>query len=350
MATFAPIYNPGVPFQSAILGGIAEGKRVTIQGQAHSNPKRFAVNFICYNNDIAFHFNPRFDEKNVIVCNTMQGGNWGSEERRQNMPFQQNTYFDIAIMVMGHAFQVTVNGQHLLEYRHRVPYQNIQSLQISGDLNLSCVTFSPPVAMSPAPPPYTPGYMGNTPGYVCNTPGYVSNTPGYVQNSFVPPIYGAQMVPSMAAPPVFGAPMPQKAPVTMYNPVMPFQAALQTNFGRNGRVIIMGNIPYGADRFHINLLNSRTRNIHLHVNPRFREGAVVRNTQDRGTWGPEERTMSYMPFIPGQSFQIEIKNEGGSFGIYSNGAKLFNYVHRLPFNQINMIEVGGDVTLTLVQY
>ncbi|KAM3911985.1 galectin-4-like [Leptodactylus fuscus] len=329
MAAFAPIYNPGVPFQSAILGGITEGKRVTIQGQVHSCAKRFAVNFICYNNDIAFHFNPRFDDGNVIVCNTMQMKSWGTEERTHNMPFQRNAYFDISILVLGHSFQVTVNGQYLLEYRHRVSYQTIQSFQVTGDLNLSCVTFSPSVDMLPAPPPYTPGY---------------------VQNSFAPPMYGAPMAPSMAVPPVFGIPNPQKPPMTLYNPVMPFQAAFQSNFGKHGKIIIMGNIHHGADRFHVNLLNSRTRNIHLHVNPRFKEGAFVRNTQNRNTWGPEERQISYMPFHPGQSFQLEIRNEGGCFGVYSNGSKLFNYVHRLPFNQIDMIEVGGDVILTYVQY
>lgn len=30
----------GVPFQSAILGGITEGKSVTIQGQANGHAKR----------------------------------------------------------------------------------------------------------------------------------------------------------------------------------------------------------------------------------------------------------------------------------------------------------------------
>lgn len=47
---------------------------------------------------------------------------------------------------------------------------------------------------------------------------------------------------------------------------------------------------------------------------------------------------------------MEIRNEGGVIGVYSNGSKLFNYVHRLPANQIDMIEVGGNVTLTYVQY
>ncbi|XP_053330186.1 galectin-4-like isoform X4 [Spea bombifrons] len=286
MASFAPIYNPTVPFQSAILGGINEGKRVSIQGQARNQAKRFAINFVCFNNDIAFHFNPRFDEGNVIVCNTMQRNSWGSEERKSRMPFQRNTFFDIGITVLGHAFQVTVNGQFTLEYRHRVSYQTIQSLEVKGDVNLTCVTFS-----------------GSAAG-----------------------------------------------PVSIHNPPMPFMAALQGTFMQNRSIIIVGFVSYGADKFGVDLLNSATRDIYLHINPRFREGALVRNTKDRGNWGPEERHVSYMPFTQGQSFQMEIRNEGGCFGVYVGGAKVFTYVHRLPVTQIDRIEVGGDVTLSYVQF
>ncbi|KAM5146283.1 galectin-9-like [Mantella aurantiaca] len=320
----APIYNPSVPFQSAILGGISDGKRVTIQGQVHSHASRFAIDFVCFNNDIAFHFNPRLDEGNVIVCNTMQSHNWGSEERKHHMPFQRNTYFDVTIVVVGHAFQVTVNGQFLLEYRHRVSYQTIQSLQVNGDVNLSCVTFHPSAAeMYSAPPPYTP--------------------------SAAPPMYAAPMAPSVAFP-VLRLAKPHKGPTVVHNPVMPFQAAFPKSFSNNRNIVITGNVHYGADKFHVNLMNSRTRNIHLHINPRFNENTIVRNTQNRGAWGPEERQLSYMPFYPGQNFQMEIRNEGGVLGVYSNGSKLFNYVHRLPANQIDMLEIGGNVNLTYVQY
>ncbi|XP_040179517.1 galectin-9-like isoform X2 [Rana temporaria] len=333
MAGYAPIYNPVVPFQSAILGGISDGKRVTLQGQVHSHAKSFAINFDCFKNDIAFHFNPRFDEGNVIVCNTMQNNNWGSEERKHHMPFQRNAYFDVAIVVVGHAFQVTVNGQFLLEYRHRVSFQGIQSLSVKGDVSLSCVTFHPsPAEMTPAPPPYTPCSAQTMYGA-----------------QMTQPMYGAPMVPSVAFP-VMGAAKPQKGPTMVHNPVMPFQAAFPKSFANIGNIVLTGNVPYGADRFHVNLLNNKTRNIHLHMNPRFNEGTIVRNTQNRGAWGPEERQLAYMPFCQGQNFQMEIRNEGGVMGVYSNGSKLFNYVHRLPANQIDTIEVGGNVTLTYVQY
>lgn len=65
------------------------------------------MNLRCVNNDIAFHFNPRFDESRpVVVCNTEQGRHWGPEERTYVMPFQHGTYFEMITKVQGHCYQV----------------------------------------------------------------------------------------------------------------------------------------------------------------------------------------------------------------------------------------------------
>uniref|UniRef100_A0A8D0GZK8 Galectin n=1 Tax=Sphenodon punctatus TaxID=8508 RepID=A0A8D0GZK8_SPHPU len=143
MAFQQPILNPNVPFTGSIFGGLSEGKMVLIQGQVHPYVKRFSMNLRCSNGDIAFHFNPRFDEgRLVVVCNTEQSHCWGSEERTYNMPFQSDTYFEMIINVKNHCYQVSVNGQHFLEYRHRVPLHTVQTLEIVGDVSLSCVSFS----------------------------------------------------------------------------------------------------------------------------------------------------------------------------------------------------------------
>uniref|UniRef100_A0A670IT69 Galectin n=1 Tax=Podarcis muralis TaxID=64176 RepID=A0A670IT69_PODMU len=58
---------------------------------------RFAVNFLCANGDIAFHFNPRFDMlKPVVVCNTDEVF-WGEEEIASSMPFKQNNSFEMTV-------------------------------------------------------------------------------------------------------------------------------------------------------------------------------------------------------------------------------------------------------------
>lgn len=67
---------------------------------------RFSVNLLCQNGDVAFHFNPRFDEGRVVVCNTMQQGRWGTEERTFNMTFQAGVYFEMIIHVQAQCYQV----------------------------------------------------------------------------------------------------------------------------------------------------------------------------------------------------------------------------------------------------
>lgn len=49
-----------------------------------------------YNNDIAFHLNPRVKE-DVVVRNSRLGGAWGSEERELDFnPFRECEYFDVS--------------------------------------------------------------------------------------------------------------------------------------------------------------------------------------------------------------------------------------------------------------
>jgi galectin-4 len=113
----------------------------------------------------------------------------------------------------------------------------------------------------------------------------------------------------------------------------------------------------------------------LHINPRIGEGAVVRNSLLNGSWGSEERKLSYNPFGPGQFFdvslgplphplqsrvlpsltltplpQLSIRCGTDRFKVYANGQHLFDYAHRFSaFQRVDVIEIHGDVTLSYVQ-
>jgi hypothetical protein len=65
---------------------IHTGSRIFLRGTIHPGAKRFEINLLQgYNDtdDIAFHFNPRFDVR-TIVKNHRHNGGWGQEE---NQPF-----------------------------------------------------------------------------------------------------------------------------------------------------------------------------------------------------------------------------------------------------------------------
>ncbi|KAM4667317.1 galectin-3 isoform 2-T3 [Amazona ochrocephala] len=95
-------------------------------------------------NDIAFHFNPRFneDKRKVIVCNSMFHHHWGKEERTApRFPFEAGKPFKIQILCEADHFKVAVNDAHLLQYSFREKRLNeITKLCIAGDITLTSVT------------------------------------------------------------------------------------------------------------------------------------------------------------------------------------------------------------------
>lgn len=144
-----PMYNPPVPFTMGIPGGMYPGKMVFVSGVPHPNASRFTVNLQCGSydqSDIGLHFDVRLrsgNDFNVVVRNSMQGGQWGSEERHSPyFPFMPNANFDMIIMAEGNCFKVAVNNQHLFEFFHRLqPISRIDHLKITGDVRLTQVRF-----------------------------------------------------------------------------------------------------------------------------------------------------------------------------------------------------------------
>lgn len=142
-------------------------------------------------------------------------------------------------------------------------------------------------------------------------------------------------------------------------------------------IIIKGYIPRTAKSFVINFKVGSSGDVALHINPRMTEGAVVRNSFLNGSWGSEERKVSYNPFGPGQFFdvslgflsllpseasvlalasylpfslQLSVRCGADRFKVYANGQHLFDFSHSLSaFQRVDLVEIHGDVTLSYVQ-
>ncbi|XP_067831212.1 galectin-9-like [Heptranchias perlo] len=288
-----PIYNPIIPFTGAIFGGLQEGKMVIIQGQVPGHAKRFAVDFQCGScenprSDVAFHFNLRYDEGNVVVCNTLERQCWGSEERKQQMPIPCGSYFELIVNVRSYCFQVSVNGQHFLEYNHRLPLSRVDTLKISGDVHVNAITFRSPNNTNP--------------------------------------------------------------PVTVSNPVVPYDIYMGS-LKLQQKVKVIGTVKPTSHRFTINLKTSYGDNVALHIDQRFSENAVVRNSRINQSWGTEERDLPFLPFIPGQTFEMLIVVQSTCYEVSVNGRHLFNFNHRIqPLSKVDQLSITGDISLSLVQY
>jgi len=128
-------YYP-VPYESGISGGLGADKSLHIYATPEKKGKRFNINLLRKNGDIALHFNPRFDEK-AIVRNALQAGEWGNEEREGKMPLEKGVGFDLQITNEPYAFQIYINGERFATFAHRSDPNDICGLQIQGDLELT---------------------------------------------------------------------------------------------------------------------------------------------------------------------------------------------------------------------
>uniref|UniRef100_A0A1I7XAU3 Galectin n=1 Tax=Heterorhabditis bacteriophora TaxID=37862 RepID=A0A1I7XAU3_HETBA len=129
-------YYP-VPYESGLAGeGLAPGKSLVIYGFPEKKGKRFHINLLKKNGDIALHFNPRFDEK-AVVRNSLISNEWGNEEREGKIPFEKAVGFDLEIKNEEYAFQILVNGERFASFAHRLEPHELNGLQIGGDVEIT---------------------------------------------------------------------------------------------------------------------------------------------------------------------------------------------------------------------
>lgn len=349
-STQAPYVNPAIPFSGIIQGGLQEGLQITIQGTVLASVNRITVNFQTgfSENDIAFHFNPRFEDGGYVVCNTKQRGHWGPEERKMQMPFQKGRPFELSFLVQRSEFKVMVNKNFFVQYSHRVPYHLVDTIAVSGSLKLSFITFQRSSAV-PVQPVFSTVQFSQPIQFPRNPRGRNSKLQG-IRPAHQAPVAQTVIHTVHTAPgPMFPTPgiQPVAYPTSAY-PV-PFFTSIPNGLYPSKTIIVAGIVLPNAKRFHINLYSGM--DIAFHLNPRFNEKVVVRNTQINNTWGPEERNLlGKIPFSCGQSFSVWILCESHCFKVSVDGQHLCDYVHRLKhLPDINNLEVAGDVQLSHVQ-
>ncbi|XP_060113947.1 galectin-4 [Heteronotia binoei] len=309
---YMPTYNPPLPCSKPVPYGLRAGMSVYVQGMIPHTTDSFRVNFTS-GSDIVLHFNPRFKGHDSIVLNSCHGGKWGKEERH-NMSLQLGQHFEIIFIINNDHFQIMVNRNPFCEFKHRMPIERVQEVNVDGDMELQSLTVLGGGMMGgggmPAQPHPPMGMPGMNPAY--------------------------PNLPMMMAP-------------VSYNPQVPYRGNFSGGLGSKRTVVVRGFIPQNAKGFRINF--KAGNDIILHINPRLDERCVVRNSCLNGAWGREERELSSNPFQPGQYFDISIRCGNERFKVFVNDQPLFNFAHRFRnFQQIDTLDIDGDVVLSYVQY
>lgn len=134
-----------LPFETQFPNGHLQfGDKVIVRGMPKG--KRFVVNFIGSNNDMLFHFNPRFDDPtsgNVVVRNS-NVGTWGKEEREGDFLFEKEKTFDLVFINEPYSIQMFIDNKRYGSYAHRTtnPGEDYVRISVTGDLELTGLEFS----------------------------------------------------------------------------------------------------------------------------------------------------------------------------------------------------------------
>uniref|UniRef100_W5KDU2 Galectin n=1 Tax=Astyanax mexicanus TaxID=7994 RepID=W5KDU2_ASTMX len=329
---YQPIYNPDIPYVGPIGGGLRAGMSIYIQGKIHHHINRFQVNLQCAEFDgcdVAFHLNPRFDLWDKVIFNTFQNGSWEGEEKVKHMPFRKGEHFELIIVVNSEGYQINVNGKDFYLFQHRMPLERVCFLQIGGDVAIDTI----------------------------NILGVRDKTGNPVENEEITVYYIIRISYKPVSNTAHSLLATFSIPLSAMNNFLylcfqgiPYSDMIPGGMTAKRTIIVRGMVPYGADRFCINFVVGGSRDIAFHINPRIREGIVIRNSLIGGCWGDEERDCDFNPFLEGQFFEVSIRCGEEKFKVYANGQHLCTFYHRSPYSQINMLEVQGDVQVSYIHF
>ncbi|XP_072889801.1 galectin-2-like [Hemitrygon akajei] len=119
--------------------GMKVGDTLKIKGKISDDANRFSLNLGNNSENIALHFNPRFDDTAdgaVIVCNSKCDNCWDSEQRESNFPFARGEKFKLHITLKEDTFEVVLPNDSTIEFPNRLSLDTINFLSVDGDVKL----------------------------------------------------------------------------------------------------------------------------------------------------------------------------------------------------------------------
>ncbi|XP_033625559.1 uncharacterized protein LOC117288794 [Asterias rubens] len=312
------VRNPPTPYVGALSGSLQNGAMIKVKLTVKQNPKRFDINLQSSMREdprpnIAFHFNPRFNDS-TIRRNSLRDGRWdhGEEIAAPFFPFVAGGTFEITILCMKKCYKVLVDGNQVAEYNHRQGLHTVNALAVQGDVSIQEISMMQCSRRMP---------------YVLPTAVEVGNA--------------------------------DKMADIINNPVIPYDGNIPAGLFPSKTIFIQGYVPPQSEQFHINLqcgVQSQPRSdIALHFNPRFvfkQQNAqyVVLNALKSQQWGPEERGGTF-PFVRGQNFEVIILCEVNEYKVAVNGVHFASFRHRIPdLQRVSFISIGGGVKIYNIRF
>ncbi|KAJ7992606.1 hypothetical protein DPEC_G00280430 [Dallia pectoralis] len=116
------------------------GDVLKVQGRILDEAQRFQIDLGCDENDLALHFNPRFNDDtdgSVLVCNSKIAGSWGDEKREIHNPLRRGATVKIILRLTGDMYEVEMPDGHELQFPNREGLDVITYIRVKGDFRLT---------------------------------------------------------------------------------------------------------------------------------------------------------------------------------------------------------------------
>ncbi|XP_069545634.1 lectin, galactoside-binding, soluble, 2b [Brachyistius frenatus] len=116
-----------------------EGQEFKIRIKPKDDCCSFAINIGHDAENIAIHFNPRFDfegDNNTIVCNSLSGGCWGDEQRDGVFPFVRGEECKFYLNFNNEQFYIKLSDGSMMNFPNRLGDIKYKYFDVSGDARI----------------------------------------------------------------------------------------------------------------------------------------------------------------------------------------------------------------------
>ncbi|KAB5584538.1 hypothetical protein PHYPO_G00108720 [Pangasianodon hypophthalmus] len=114
------------------------GQELTISGKPKSGCNLFSINIGHDPDNIALHFNPRFNygsDNNIIVCNSNRGG-WGEELKEHCFPFDKSESFKVVVSFNNEQFYIKLPNGTMMSFPNRFGDDSFKHIDVQGDVKV----------------------------------------------------------------------------------------------------------------------------------------------------------------------------------------------------------------------
>ncbi|XP_009936100.1 galectin-2 isoform X2 [Opisthocomus hoazin] len=112
------------------------GDTLKVKGKISDDADGFSINLGSSSSDLAFHFNPRFNES-VIVCNSRRSKAWQAEHRDKHLCFSKGSTTKIIIEMLEDKFRVKLPDGHEVHFPNRHSYDKISYMSVKGGFRVT---------------------------------------------------------------------------------------------------------------------------------------------------------------------------------------------------------------------